>query len=242
MEHLTTNTFARRLALIAFLCASLAFAACGGGGGGDDDNNGNGNDDPINEDPINEDPVVTTIQIVSTPELDGVVFGDNNGDTSRSDLQCAVGDGPFVTGAGSSVFVSYYSFDLTQIPAGATVQSATLSLFNRQIQGNPEAAMALVRVDHVNFGTLFPQVRLGATGLDFAFAQIDDLNVTGRKNLDATTQVLDDIADGRPRSQFRLRGAIASNNDNAADVMLLTDGEDSQGSGELPLLILQIVQ
>ena len=104
----------------------------------------------------------------------------------------------------------------------------------------PQAAMALVRIDHVNFGVLFPQAPLGGTTLEFDFAQLADLNTVERKDVDVTAQVQADLDSGRSRSQFRLRGAVTSNNDDVADIMLLTDGEDSQGSGELPLLIVDV--
>ncbi len=226
----------RSLALLAFLCASLAFAACGGGGGdGDGDVEGD-NNDPGNEPPI------TQVIVTSTPELDGVVAGDNATVQSRSDLQPAVGDFQFISGVtqGAPRAVSYFSFDLTGVPAGRTVQSATLSLFNRAIQGDPKGMAVLIRIDHVNYGDVFPVATLGGVGLDFNFATINDIDVLGRKDIDVTTQVQSDLGSNRGRSQYRLRGAIASNLDNIADIALLTDGEDSQGSGELPMLIIEL--
>lgn len=235
IQSLIQNT--RRLALAALLGSSLALAGCGGGGaeGGDDGNE----EDPIIEDPIVP-PVQTEYTIASTPELDGSARQNGVSNEGRSDVEPWVGDGPFVIGSGSNVFASFYSFDLSSLPAGARIRSATMSLYNRAILGDPQGMNVLVRVDHVRFGVIFPNAPLGGTTEQFNFAQLTDLNQLGRKNVDVTAQVQADLDAGRTRSQYRLRGAISTNNDPVADVMRLTDGEDSAGTGELPLLIIEI--
>jgi len=214
---------------LAALALGLVLSACGGGGGGD------GNEDQ---------PVQTEFTVISTPTLDGVVFGDNAAVQSRADLQPGVGDGQFIVdeSAGAVRFVSYFSFDLSDLPPGATIRSATLSLFNRAIQDDPQSMAILVRIDHVDFGAVFPTAILGATALDSNFAVIADINTLGRKNFGVGLQVQTDLDAGRTRSQYRLRGAIASDFDNVADLALLTDGEDSFGTGELPTLIIELEQ
>lgn len=211
----------RRLAPIALAGALLAAAACGGGGG--DDN-----------------PGPTQLSIVSTPELDGTVSAGGAAPASRSDLQPGVGDGIFVVGSGTPQFQSFYSFDLSFVPAGGTVTSAVLSLFLRQTAGDPDGMMVLIRLDHVRFDDVFPATPLTPQVLEANFDQIDPTDVVGRRLIDVTAQVQADLDAGRTRSQFRLRGAITTNNDAVADVAFFTDGEDSQGSGELPFLDLVV--
>ncbi len=126
------------------------------------------------------------------------------------------------------------------MPAGAQIVSAKLSMYQNRSAGDPQSMMVLVRVDHVNYGLNFPQTFLGGNTLDFNFAQINDLASIGRKEIDVTAQLQDDLDDGRTRSQYRLRGAVRSNNDGIADAMVLTDAEDSEGTGELPMLIVEI--
>ena len=100
---------ARHFALTAVVGASIAFAGCGGGGGGDE---------PARQPrrpgrPSPEPPVVETeFTIPSTPELDGVVFGDNLTVTSRNDLEPSVGDFEFIPTVtnGAARAIGYYSF------------------------------------------------------------------------------------------------------------------------------------
>lgn len=236
-----TNRFVsmtRRVALAALIGSSLVLIGCSGGGKGDKDGK-------KKEDPMPEPPVVTPAPqleytVDGDGDLDGVVFGDNAQVQSRTDLQPGVGDFSAQGATGTPRSVAYFSFDLPELPAGAQIKSATLSLYNRATQGDPQGMMVLVRVDHVNYGTLFPQTLLGAQGLDFNIATISDIGTLGRKNIDVTEQVQADVDAGRERSQYRLRGAIASNLDNVADIALLTDGEDSFGTGEVPMLIIEL--
>lgn len=226
------RTNAPRYLAFALMCALLASTGCGGGGGDDDGGGGGGGGG-------GPPPLPLTLDIISTPELDGVVFANGVSNEGRTDLQPTVGDGPFVVGSGSSVFQAYYSFDLTALPAGTTITSASLSLFLRDTLGNPDGMTVHIKVDHVNFGAIFPVTPLGGTTLAFDFARIEDAATPGRRDIDVVAQVQADLDAGRPRSQFRLRGAINSNNDGAADVAFFTDGDDSLGSGELPILSLE---
>lgn len=199
-------------------------AGCGGGGGGDEGNN-------------NNNPPVAPLSIPSTGTLDGVLLLSTNGfETGNPNAFPAVGDTAEV-GGDTSFLRGLYSFDLTGLPAAPT--SATLSLFVHSLSGNPAAVMAIARVDHLNFGNTFPSVFNFGTLLDANIGTLQDLNQTGRRTLDVTAQVLADLQAGRTRSQFRIRGAVeVSDNDPDNDQTVLTDGEDTAGNGELPLLIL----
>lgn len=235
LNNILSNT--RRLALGALLGSSLALVGCGGGGMHKEQ-----------EEEIVEEGVVVTplpetqFTVASTADLDGIVFGDNLSVQGRPDLQPGVGDFSYNgnVNSGAPRATSYYSFDLSALPEGARVKSAMLSLYSRDTLGDPQEMMVLVRVDHVNYGNVFPTTHGGAQGLDFNFATLADMNVLGRKDLDVKDQLQADLDAGRSTSQYRLRGAIASDLDNETDIALLTDGEDSFGTGELPLLIIEI--
>ena len=230
----TIFTYARSLTLTAALGASLLLTACGGGGGG-------GEDDLVDE---NGQPLapVTEFTIVSTPELDGVIMGDNAQVEGRPDLKGGVGDFQFLqaVSAGAVRAHTVYSFDLSEIPAGATVVSARLSTFTESTLGDPEAMMALMRIDHVNYATNFPANFGAMQQLDINFATIADINTLGRKDIDVTQQVQADVDASRTRSQYRLRPAVESDFDPVTDMAFLTDGEDTAGTGELPMLIIEI--
>jgi len=184
---------------------------------------------------------IVEFEIPSSANLDGVAFADNVSSDGRSDLQPAVGDSAFVAGGvGAARYVAYFSFDLSDIPEDAVVVSATMSLYVRATLGDPQDMMALARVDHVDYGTDFPEEPFDALALDLNFAQIADVATVGRREVDVTDQVQADLDDGATRSQFSVRGAVATDNDATTDLFFLTDGEDTFGTGELPLLFVEI--
>ncbi|MDJ0975575.1 MAG: hypothetical protein QNJ98_14025 [Planctomycetota bacterium] len=219
----TLRSVLRPLALTAVFGASIALAGCGGGGGGEEE------DDQV---------VIQQVTIESTAELDGVVFGDNLDVNASSTLPPHVGDGPAQATGGAQRAHGIYSFDLSGLPAGAVIRSAKLRLAVDEVTNNPNAAMALVLVDHVNFGAIFPQ-SFGMLTLDTGFAQITDIDVVGAKELDVTEQVQDDMDSNRTRSQYRLRGAVDSDFDDDSDLAKLSDADGTTAS-EPPALILEI--
>lgn len=207
------------------LALSLPLAACGGGGGGNDDNN-----QPVQE------------TIVSTGTLDGIIAFDNQGDVPVGGANGIpiVGDGPFVQGGqGSLNRNGLWSFDLSSIPNNATITSATLRLFVSGSANDPQGAMGLMRVDHVNFGATFPASIGQINTLTFDFAQINDFTTIGERLVDAATQVQNDVDNGRGRSQFRVRGAIGSNNDNVTDQTIFTDADNTANAANRPMLIIE---
>lgn len=238
-KHLFQHT--RHFAFAALLGSSLALVGCGGGGadGGHDDGN---EEDPIIEDPIVVTPVpqITNVDLASTPELDGVVFGNNLDQTARPDLAPHIGDFAFTNQTGGAQRLqAYFSYDLSSIPEGATIRSATLSVYVFQVvDGDPQGMMALVDVDHVAYQDQFPQ-NFTPIVLDGLIGQLTDINTLGRKEVDVTAQLQADLDAGRSRSQYRVKGRLDSDFDNENDAVEFTDGEDSRGTGQLPLLRIE---
>lgn len=214
-------------ALVLSLALSLPLAACGGGGGGDDDNN---NNNPVQE------------TITSTGTLDGIVAFNNLGDVPVGGAAGIpiVGDGPFVMGgAGSLNRNGLWSFDLSSIPNNATITSATLRLFVSGAANDPAGAMGQFLVDHVNFGATFPAAVGLINVLDFNFAQITDLTTIGERLVNVATEVQDDIDNTRGRSQYRVRGAVGTNNDAITDQTIFTDADNTANAANRPMLIIE---
>ena len=98
---------------------------------------------------------VTPIVIGSTANRDGYVLDDNSSVNTDP-----VGDGP-KTGdvedflATRLVARQFYSFELTGIPSNASVRSATLRLYQANVEGTPYGIgnLGSVIVDHVNYDT-----------------------------------------------------------------------------------------
>ncbi|MDJ0974410.1 MAG: hypothetical protein QNJ98_08130 [Planctomycetota bacterium] len=213
----------KTLTLALTLALSLPLAACGGGGG--------------DEDPENQ---IVQETIESTGALDGLMTTNNQGVVNASPLAAPlVGDGPFQQGGpGSNVHVSLWSFDLSAIPSDAVITSATLRL---RLSGgaNDRQMPALIRMDHIRYGATFPQVPGQINTLDFDFAQITDLLTNGFRVIDVTAQVQDDVDEDRGRSQFRARGAIGTNNDDVADILVFTDADNEPDAARRPVLVIE---
>lgn len=215
-----SSSFFRSASILASGFACLALAACGGGGG---------NNDGLQE-----------LTVESTANLDGGTNFNNNGSVNSGSSSAAplVGDQSFVASGGTILYNAFWSFDISGLPAGATIESAILRLFQTGTAGAPGAAFTLARLDHVNYGNLFPATATAFNVVQTDIAQLTDLDTANvPKPLDVTGAVQVDLDAGRPRSQFRLRPAIATNNDAQADFMVFTDGETANASIR-PMLII----
>ena len=212
---------ARPAASLLVLSCALVFCACGGGGGGGDEDG------------------AITLNIESTAALDGGIVRSANGvvNEANSGSVPLVGDGAFAASGGTLTYTGLWSFDLSELPAGAQIQSATLQLQVLSVAGDPAAAFALARIDHCNFGAVFPTTD-SVNVVEFNFATISDLNTTGPKPVDATAQVEADLTADRTRSQFRMRMAITSDNDAEADWCVMTDFESVLDPALRPQLIV----
>lgn len=209
--------------ICAFVLALLfPLAGCGGGGGGEEDGG----------------PIQQTIP--STGNLDGNIAANSTGNVDVGGFAAipVVGDDPFQMGSGSLVRQGVWSFDVSAIPPNATITTATLRLFVTATANDPAGMNVILRVDHVNFGAVFP-VGPGALGaLDPNFATISDLTTTGERLIDVTDQVQDDVDNLRGRSQYRVRGAVGTNNDGVADWVIFSDADNTANAAQQPFLLV----
>jgi hypothetical protein len=217
------HPFIHRLLVFPTALAFVALAGCGGGGGGNEN-------DPID------------LVLTSLPNLDGGLTFNNVGsvDSGASTGAPLVGDGSFQPSGGTLQYQGIWSFQLPDFPAGAVIQSATLRLVQVGTGNDPQSAFVLARLDHLNFGNTFPATSGAAFVEAVAIAQLNDLNSLGPKTLDVTAAVQDDADSNRAYSQFRLRTAIATNNDANSDFMVMTDGENSNPDLRPTLLITYV--
>lgn len=180
----------------------LLLAACGGGGGGDGDPADN-NTPPVESGFV-------TFDSFATPVLSGLVRDEEE---ALPAVGMAVGD---VELDGVRGIVS---FNISEVPAGVTLVRAVLRLPQVATNGNPYSGLGSMVVDHINtngfFDNLNNQLYEGLLisgpigGNPPAVLSTDEtLEV---KSLPVTLQVIEDIAAGRSRSQFRVRFEIETN-------------------------------
>jgi hypothetical protein len=184
----------RHLALILPLAL---LAACGGGGGG-----------TLTPPPPPPDPV--EINVAPLVAQCGTTVG---GTTAAPNTDPAVGDT-----AGNLEQRGFFSFPHGMIPAGVTIQLAQLQITQTTVNGLPYTDFASLPVDHVSLGGTLDATDHAATALSSAFGTLaHDASVGVLRTLTVTAQVIDDVANSRGLSSFRLRFTGAPNTDNAAD-------------------------
>lgn len=171
-------------------------------------------------------------------DLPGVVFQD--GYVSNDGVADSIGGGP---GVGDiemmfpgRLYRQFFSFNRNVLPAGATILSATLYVYQTDVTGNPYDDLGDVVVDYLDYGSL------DAGDYDLAPIEANIGTISNNpllewKTLDVTTQTQDAIGAGRnPQFRFRFDRTIIVT-DGFNDSAFFVDAEDSHGGvGNTPFL------
>lgn len=202
----------RHLALPILFALLLMSIGCGGGGGGDE---------------------VETLEalILSDPDLDGFAINREGLILGNEIAKPAAGD--LSHPDGQQTYRGIFSFDLDVIPAGATVVLAEFTVNQLHTQGDPIGLMGALVADHIDMGSPFDAAVFDQFTLETIRGPggepivLSDSAALGSRTMEVTAQVQNDLGAGRPRSQFRVRGAVdAPDGDAIADLINLSDGED----------------
>lgn len=209
----------KSLALAYVLCAMSLLASCGGGSGGGEGPGG--------------DVVPTNMSLQSVAALDGsVTFGGNVISLGGGP---AVGDRDSIPGEGD--VRQFYTFDAAPVPAGATIVSATLRLYQAFTIGDAIGENGPIVVDYLDYGPTLNSTDFNRPAIQANIGMISGHLSVGWRALDVTVQVQDAINSGRD-PQFRLacdHGLRVI--DGMDDLVHFTDREDSCCStGNLPAL------
>ncbi len=215
-----------RILYVSLVLLLLPIAGCGGGGGGDDQQ-------------LQEQQV--TLDVVRA--LSG--FLSENGFES-DDNDALVGTIPDISGYLEERGI--LTFDLSAIPADATLVSAELRTLQGAPTGTPYSQVVQVIVDHIN--GLAPGVNFAdfaTTPLSVITAPpLSDNALQEVKTLDVTSQVADDLAAARGESKFRLRGQainpLTAGNNDPIDPVDLARFQTDTGETTLVLVIQVPVQ
>ena len=186
----------RGLFVVLFLVCLLGLAGCGGGS--------------------NSGTAPTTLTLKSEADLDGFIthrftdpeiYGIGNSTTPIQVGNSTSGE----TKIGNRGFVS---FNLISLPAGATIKSAILRVYQSSINGDPYSKLGNIFVDHVSYESFVHAEAGDPAKTKYDMAPLDssipagsflstDATV-GYKTLDVTVAVQADQATSRARAQFRL--------------------------------------
>lgn len=170
---------------------------------------------------------VTTKTINSTASLDGWRSSNNGGNKT---WYIEIGRNTTLTSRG------YVSFDLSSLPSGATITSATLRMYQTEVVGTPYSGNSLI-IDHVDYGDSLGSEDYALSPLESAFGTLTSNPNVEWKDLSVTNQVKNDVANGRTRSQFRLRFQVEMT---GADAWArFESGDNYVGTGNLPQLVVK---
>jgi hypothetical protein len=184
------------------------------------------------------DPVVTptpqTLTLPSEADRDGWASTGNFVADAPSGDTALTGD----TVTGTQARRQFFSFDLSTLPASATIQSATLRLFQEGVTGTPYTTHGVVVVDHLVYD-LLDASDYDAAPLTANVGNLSTAVALEYKTLNVTTQVQADVAGTHTRSQFRVRWSLQDNDgDPTDDFARFVDAEDLGASGNPPQLVI----
>lgn len=170
---------------------------------------------------------VTPMVVGSSGNLDGEA--GNDGSAISVGGAPRTGDVEAFPGM-STAYRQFYSFDLSRIPAGTIITSATLRLYQAEVVGSPyNGTLGSVIVDHVDYGMSLDGTDYGSASLLLGNAGTLSGDASpGYKTLSISSRVQNDLDNARPRSQYRLRfSQLDANTNDQDDYAQFTDFEDS---------------
>ena len=154
-----------------------------------------------------------TVTLQSLPAEDGYVRGLGNGESVNLEGDIKVGDGKQ-----NNQQQAFLSFDLSAIPQGATIQEATLDLSNNVVDGEPFAALGVLRA----YKQLYETLDTGdfVPGFPAGFAEWSGSPGAA----DVTEQVQRSVNNGASRFQVRLQFQNKTDNDDTGDRLRFPEG------------------
>jgi hypothetical protein len=183
-------------------------------------------------------PSDVTVTLNSQAALDGFRANNNGGNNS---VDIRVGNGAmFGSPAQELVIRGFMSFDLSGIPAGATILSIELRFYQTQVNGNPYGKLGNPLLKHVDYGS-----SLNATDFDtpaFHSATLaphaspnEWYTITSNTIADWIEQ---DLAAGRNRLQMRLQFVTETDGDGSQDTVSFESGDNHFGTGNVPQITI----
>ena len=194
---------------------TILLAGCGGGGGG----------------PGDADQSTPVDLVVPAAEPTGPVDNSTLGNWDNTLL--GVGEfGP------ATQFMNNWrgilTFNIAQIPSGATIVEAELVAVQFQVNGQPYFNLGSVFVDHIEMGPTMQGSAYdgltvgGAAGMNVG--TLSSNGTIGTKNLDVTGVVQRDVDAGTGMTQLRLRFQVANSGDDEIDNVFFAGPESNDNA------------
>jgi hypothetical protein len=137
----------------------------------------------------------------------------------------------------------FIGFDLSSLPSGIHVQSATLVATQCAISGSP-FTLGNVVVDHVTYPAPFDTTVFAETAIAMQVGTLSTDASIGTRTVSVTSSVVNDLAAGRDSSQFRLRMSTSNDAGNGPSNQVIFASDSAHtvdctpASGQQPRLVI----
>jgi len=176
-------------------------------------------------------PITKSKILKATTQLDG--FRSSNGGGNNSvDIRAGRNENLVTRG--------FISFDIDEIPEGATITEVILKLYQVRVIGSPYTTSGVLEVDHLTYGDALDGNDYSMAALLSGFATLSKNKTSGWKETAVTNAIQDDVANARSKSQFRIHFETEVKGGNVAgDFTYFESADNSEGTGNTPQLIVK---
>ena len=178
-----------------------------------------------------------TITLTSEGMLDGYRLNDGTGSNSTDIL---VGNGDLAILTGELVARGFMSFDLSDIPAEATIQSVELRFYQKEILGSPYEELGNLVLEHVYYGAILDDGAYDTPALGTAVVDTEPSAQAWYVLSDPTLVdwLQSSMDTGLPRQQFRLQFSQETDGDGQEDWIAIQSGGGILGSRQAPQMVI----
>ncbi len=175
-------------------------------------------------------PVLQIKTLGSDPLIDGYQSGSGEGNAG------------FELRAGRNVKAGtrgFVSFDISNIPSGATIERATIKLYQTSTIGSPYSAMGNLYIDQINYGPTFENSDYRVPIVNSATFVLTTNGITEWKSLDITKLFQNALVSSLDRLQFRLRFEKDTSGGSVdGDFAYFESADNSGHNGNTPQLVV----
>jgi hypothetical protein len=173
----------------------------------------------------------------SEAALDGFLLNDGTGSNIQDII---VGNGRIAEPTGELVSRGFLSFDLADIPAGATIEGVELRFYQKAIQGQPYDKLGNLMLEQIDFGTSLDPGAYDLPALDSAgLATLTSPNSWYVLSDPLITSWVQDTLDhDQARFQLRLRFRQETDGDGEEDWVAIEPGGGLLSSPNTPQLTI----
>lgn len=138
-------------------------------------------------------------------------------------------------------------FDLSTLPAGIHIESATLVATQCGVAGSP-FDLGNVVVDHVSYAVPFDTTAFASTAIASVIGTLSTDTTLGTRSMTVTSSVANDVSAGRKTSQYRLHMSTTNQAGNGPSnqVIFASDsastGDCAPVAGQQPRLVIAFQQ